>query len=363
MIKQFISKKVEPIKALLSDYLNCQLQETTAIPIDCQQFLKEFVVGGKMYRAGLVYLGYELFANETKLSVKQKQKNQTYLQNMAMTVELIHSALVLHDDVMDQDQLRRAKPTFHVEAANRIHSVRLSDSKRVGESLAICLGDQLFFWGGQLISQASVNYQNHKVSSRILDHYHQMLVKTVWGQMDDVYLAAYNGQVSLDQILILHSFKSGYYSVVNPLVMGAMVARASAKQIQLLIQVAVNLGIIFQIKDDQMNLFGDEKLIGKPVGSDIREDKKTIVRHLLFESANEAERAMLRGLFGKATLSQQEVKQVQEIAYHCQVPDQIDQMTNSLLADVKAPMSLLKKQVTQPKLLESFVELMIQRKK
>ncbi|OIP83524.1 hypothetical protein AUK04_03355 [Candidatus Roizmanbacteria bacterium CG2_30_33_16] len=102
-----------------------------------------------------------------------------------------------------------------------------------------------------------------------------------------------------------------------------MLQKASLKKLDILNSLGENLGLIFQIKDDEMGIFGDEKATGKPTGSDIRENKKTLLRLLLFESSNTLEKKVLIKIFGNNNISVKEINQVRNLIQKKGINEQI----------------------------------------
>jgi len=100
------------------------------------------------------------------------------------------------------------------------------------------------------------------------------------------------------QILRVYRYKTGRYTFSLPLVIGAMLAAAGPAYVEALDQAGENLGVLFQLKDDELGIFGDAAQSGKRADSDVRENKKTLLRHFLFAAADEALRTKLDGIFG-----------------------------------------------------------------
>lgn len=363
MIQKYFSKKSLLVKNQLQDFLDQQSQKTASLKLDCLPFIKKMIISGKLHRGSLVFLGYDLFADDVSSELSLDDSRLKLLKRLSMVVELTHSALLLHDDVMDQDQFRRGLPTFHLFAADELKKEGLEDSLKVGESLAICLGDLLIFWANRILADGLIDFENKEISKSISSFFHQKMDLTAWGQMDDVYLAKTASEITDKQVFHVYSLKSGHYSVVNPLLLGAIVAGADEEQLSLLANLAEKTGIIFQIKDDQLNLFGSTKKIGKSVGSDVRENKKTIFRSWLFKLTNVADHKKLEKLFGNRSLDGQGIKTVQKFLEKYQVITQVEKLIDKLEAEAKQALSKLHLSKNSKELLASFVQLMTQREK
>ena len=127
-------------------------------------------------------------------------------------------------------------------------------------------------------------------------------------QMGDVHNGGVAIDVGLPEIIQLYRFKTGRYTFSLPLMAGAICAGAAAANLPVLGELGELFGIIFQIKDDDLGLFGTTARTGKPVGSDIREDKKTLHRHYLFERGGQAELKDFRAIFGHRSATETEIQ-------------------------------------------------------
>jgi len=243
------------------------------------QLLLEYALSGKMIRGGLVYLGYELTGKETPAS----------LVYVASAIELLQSALLIHDDIMDQDELRRGKPTVHITFATKARTVQEKANLQLGTSLAICVGDIAFFLAGRLLGQADLPLAKLKELLALLN---KELVWVGLAQMEDVYLSlqAFGPGLSEADILNLYRYKTGRYSFSLPLSCGALLAGLASDEIGLLESLGEDLGLIFQLKDDELGLFSSEEDLGKPIGSDLRQGKKTLLLVKLWPTLSESER-------------------------------------------------------------------------
>jgi len=208
--------------------------------------------GGKRLRPGLVY------ATGDMLEISAE-----HLHAAAAAVELVHTYSLIHDDLpsMDNDDLRRGKPTCH---------------KAFSESTAILAGDALLTLAFEVLSDAELN--PIPAEQRILQV--QTLSKAsgavglVLGQAEDI--AAEESQIDLEPLSAIHHKKTGalFKACVN-LALYASENYADVHKQQQLSRYAENLGLLFQIQDDILDVSGDQEQIGKPVGSDQELGKST----------------------------------------------------------------------------------------
>jgi geranylgeranyl diphosphate synthase type I len=128
-------------------------------------------------------------------------------------------------------------------------------------------------------------------------------------QMEDSKSGEAHDLPSLDRVLSLYRYKTGRYTMVLPLQAGALAA-GRPDVLPHLETIGENLGILFQIQDDRLGLFGDERELGKPVGSDIREGKKTPYALFLMEALPPSEKSVFESILGKGTVSASEIEYV-----------------------------------------------------
>ena len=210
--------------------------------------MSELAAGGKRMRGLLTILGYELAGG----------KDEKEIVKAAVVMELFHLGLLIQDDVMDRDELRRGVKTIHVRYPD-LH---------LGEAVANCVGDLTFGWGMEIISK--LNIQSSKVVAA-MSVWGKYFARVGYGQILDVMKVA--DQTTLLNILAL---KSGEYSCVLPLLMGATLGGAQAELLTKLTGYGMELGWVFQLRDDWLADFGESQKTGKPVGNDRREGKKTL---------------------------------------------------------------------------------------
>jgi geranylgeranyl diphosphate synthase type I len=149
-------------------------------------------------------------------------------------------------------------------------------------------------------------------------------------QMQDVSWGASHSVVGVDDILLMYTHKTGRYSFSLPLVAGAMVADAPGELRGQLAAFGESIGTLFQIRDDELGLFGDEREIGKPVGSDIREGKKTLLFSSLMAAARPDEHRRLDGIFGNPRASPSDIAYVRALASSAEVRNRVGTITESL---------------------------------
>ncbi|AIF68828.1 serralysin [Palaeococcus pacificus DY20341] len=197
----------------------------------------------------------------------------------AVAVELLHNYSLVHDDIMDMDEKRRGKPTVH---------------KVWGVNMGILAGDLLFSKVFEAIAKIPVDA---KKVVRILDVMATTSNELCEGQAMDIDFETRN-DVTVEEYMTMISGKTGAL-IDGSATIGAIIGTDNEEYIQALSKYGRNVGIAFQIWDDVLDLIADEEKLGKPVGSDIRKGKRTIIVAHFLEHASEEDKAEFFKVFGK----------------------------------------------------------------
>lgn len=178
----------------------------------------------------------------------------------ACAIEYIHTYSLIHDDLpcMDNDDMRRGKPSCH---------------KMFGEATALLAGDALLTHAFEIAASSDLPGDRVNAAVSLLAQ-NAGVGGMIGGQVLDLMYEKY--QAELSEIITVHKLKTGAL-ISAACILGCIAAGASEKKISSASRFAYNLGIAFQIKDDLLDVFGDEKKLGKPIGSDAENDKKTYV--------------------------------------------------------------------------------------
>lgn len=261
MTTQAFEQRLADLKQVVEQELlaYCEALET-------EEKLKEamtysLMAGGKRIRPILLLLAIHALGKSEQLGL-----------SAATALEMIHTYSLIHDDLpaMDDDDLRRGKPTNHII---------------YGEAFAILAGDAL------LTNAFDVLARDEQLSPSIRVHCIQELAQAsgsvgmVSGQAAD--LLGEEKKLTIEQVVKIHERKTGAL-LKSAVRMGAIIAQATEHQQEQLTNYAYHLGLAFQIKDDLLDVIGDEAKIGKPVGSDEEKQKNTFVSLLGVDGAQSA---------------------------------------------------------------------------
>ncbi len=297
---------------------------------DVTRRLCQYASHGKMIRGGLAVLGNDLFEDPCDESIMP----------VAAALELLQSALLIHDDIMDRDDLRRGRATLHRTYAREAAERSLGDPEHVGVALAICAGDIAFFAAFEHIAAAVLPAERRLRVALLVA---RELQRTGAAQMQDVAWGAAPPERAAGEadIIDLYRYKTARYSFSLPLSAGALAAGRGETEISILDRLGEHLGIIFQIKDDDLGLFGDEAVTGKPVGSDVREGKKTIMYGRLARRLKGVERDRFFRMFGQTEVHADDLAFVRDAVVRTGVREEMNALADEYAARCKKEVALL----------------------
>ena len=263
---------------------------------------------GKYLRALLIALGY---------FIATKKDDNSYLP-LAAAYETFQTAILVHDDVIDNAEIRRGKKTIHKKYFEKFDKYDLKDEffedkkNNTGNSIGICVGDIGFYISNNMIVES---YMNHPNLGKVLKCYNDIVINTGKGELIDVVLPfneQYNSKNKCleKDILEIYNLKTSWYTIVGPCSLGMILGGNSERVIESVTKALSPLGIAFQIKDDILGIYGNAKNIGKSNTSDITEYKQTI---LYSYTVNNTEyKDELKKYYGK-NLTEKEFDKVREV--------------------------------------------------
>ena len=315
-----ILKHSSAVRAELASFIESKRRRTgeTAWLADFLDRLENYATGGKLLRGSLLCFSYASFANKLPGEAVIKA---------AAALEMTHSALLIHDDIMDGDDLRRGQPSLHSQYRTLARNNNLPNSHQLGLNLALGAGDAVIFMAVEMLSQA-LNETSAK--EKLLELYINQLILTCDGQMEDIYLGAQKDMPSKSEIYELMATKTAGYTIVLPIKMGAMLAGQAADDLDKLDAAGRAIGTIFQIRDDELGVMGDVHKTGKSVGSDIKQGKKTLLYYFLLEKSPPKQRAEIETIFGNPMLTAKDISYVQKLVEEAGVIDLLGQEVQGL---------------------------------
>ena len=261
--------------------------------------LRSNTAGGKRFRPQMVMTAYTALGGSDLRSAA----------HVGASFELLHTALIVHDDVVDRDFVRRGIPNVSGSYRDVAQTAGLSlpTAEHRGMSVAVIAGDLALTGSFRLMERASANPEVRDALVELLD---RAVFDSAAGELIDVDFSLYSGMPSIEEIVEMERLKTAVYSFEAPLQAGAMLAGATHDVIAALGEFGRNIGIAYQIVDDLLGVFGNEASTGKTTLGDLREGKRTA---LIAFASQTAEWSSISHLVGDSNLSDSEAATVREV--------------------------------------------------
>jgi geranylgeranyl pyrophosphate synthase len=254
---------------------------------------KQFHAGGKRLRPFLVILSYQAFGGEQEAAIL----------DVACAWELLHLSMLMHDDIIDRDYIRHGQDNVAGSYFKEYSNVRDSALRlHYANGAALLAGDLVLTSAYSFISNSSFTLAQRQAVTDVLQ---EAIFTVIGGELLDT--EANIVPEIIDQKLIAQT-KTASYSLIGPLISGALLAGVSKTALQQLRQLGNILGIGYQLVDDYIGIFGDEASIGKPLNSDLAEGKRSRVITMSLELMSDVDRSRARTL-----LQAVDIKHVSEL--------------------------------------------------
>jgi len=256
-----------------------------------------FLSGGKRIRPLLSIATFNAFS---------KEEDERIIFS-SVGVEFLHNASLVHDDIIDKDNFRRGNPAFHYRFQNYHENYKLKKMNKLdfGNSIGIIGGDSAFFLG----LEAYMNNDFEKeLNLNAIELYKNAFIEIANGVLIEIDMVNQKN-LSISDYIEMISLKTGAL-LEKSILIGANYAKVDEKYKSLLSTYGINLGIIFQIIDDILGTFGDEKVTGKPTDGDIREGKKTCLLIEANNSLNQEDANRLQQLIEKQDITEKDVEEI-----------------------------------------------------
>lgn len=228
--------------------------------------IRDFILrDGKRIRPILFLISYKGYT-------KRKKLPQRKLIRCALSMELLHDFLLIHDDVIDNSDTRRGKPTLH-----RVFNSEFSrpSGDKLGADLSIVAGDVIFALAMDALF--AIDEPSTRKEKALIKFTEAARDTGVGEFMDVVNNTKDIKKICKNDVFLTYTLKTSRYTFEAPLVIGSVLSGAGTREQQKLSRLGIALGQAFQIYDDLLDVFSTSKKIGKPVLSDLNESKKTLL--------------------------------------------------------------------------------------
>lgn len=264
------------------------------------QCLKDFILRkGKRIRPILFIISY--------LGFSKRIAPKLYLS--ALSTELLHDFMLVHDDIIDKSSQRRGKLSMH-----KMLDKHLSGYKKIkfnGADLGIVIGDVMYAIAIKAFLSVKENmYYKEKALKKFIE----AAIYTGSGEFIELLNGAQNiEKISKEKIYQIYDYKTAHYTFSTPLAIGAILAGVDDKEIDRLSKSGIYLGRAFQIKDDILGIFGDEKKIGKSILSDLQEAKKTLFIWYAYSHSKKTDKDLIRKVFAKQKVTYSDLVKIRKV--------------------------------------------------
>lgn len=273
--------------------------------------------GGKRLRPLLCLLAYEGYGG----------RGQATSLRAAASQELLHSFFLIHDDIIDRDYHRWGGHNILGVYFDRYSKTMMPrDALHAAETQALLAGDACAAIADQLLITSGFDAAQLLRAQQM----QQQTILTVIGGEVAESTYPYTGKLPTEkQILQLYCDKTASYSLGLPLRLGALLADASDKELEILGKFADHHGVAYQLQDDLLGMFGDERKTGKPAISDLREGRRTVLVIKTLEKATPAARKQLLSLLGNDAVDDTSLQQARAIITEAGARDYVDELAHT----------------------------------
>ncbi len=339
----FLKDTAQKINSELAIYLEKETADSKKVSSKLAPLVQLFAKhteGGKRLRGSLVKLGYQL--------VEPKENEEIY--KPALAYEIVQTAILAHDDIIDKSLLRRGKPTLYQELGG----------DHYGVSQTMILGDIGFFLSFELISQSNFSDQSKIKAIQI---FADTLLKTGAGEMLDIEIPHQMRETNEAEVIQMAHLKTAHYTIIGPLQLGAVLAGADQELLNRIEVFGENLGIAFQLQDDILGIYGTESQTGKSITSDIEEGKITLLWSEAVKRANSGQIKLLKELYGKAGLTTKQADQVSQVIIATGALDFTKAKALRYVTEAKKDIPELTNDQQLQKMLFELADFLVERKK
>ncbi len=324
--KTLMKKEIAKVNEALDEYLQMQLERArTLSPVHELYYsnLRDYLTrGGKRLRPVMVVSAFQSVREEIDIPL---------LYRASCSVEMLHNGSLLHDDLIDHDEIRRGGPTFHALYREWFKKHAVDDEKKAadfGMAMAVLGGDSLLNLGGRILSDSQLPADLGFPCITLYQQAYQELADGVLLEMNMINDPNADAETYLEMVRLKTAVL-----MEKSLLIGATLARATDSQKESLSKFGIRVGQAFQLQDDILGSFGDEEVTGKSTEGDIREGKKTMLVIEAYRLADDQQRNVLSSLLGKFDMTKEEVDRVRDVFRESGALESTHKMMDALLAE------------------------------
>ncbi|TFH06488.1 MAG: polyprenyl synthetase family protein [Candidatus Thorarchaeota archaeon] len=322
---EIVKNEIVAVNEALAGFLDTKIEKAKKLfPLHIEFYtnLKEYMMrGGKRFRPIAIVTACRAVGSEV---------DQKSLYLVSCSIEILHNASLLHDDLIDHDETRRGGPTFHALYREGYKTDVAQDPEKAshfGMTAEILGGDSLINTGGMAIIDANLDSD---IGIQCLYYYHigfEEIIEGVFLEMNMVNDPNTTPEMYLEMIRLKTAAL-----LEKSLLMGGAIARATDSQMKSLSDYGIKVGQAFQIQDDILGTFGDEEVTGKAADGDIKEGKKTMLLLEAQRLCTPEQKGILEKYLGNDNLTPAEVDKVREVFRESGALDSVRELMAKLLS-------------------------------
>lgn len=350
-----LAEELQSIAESTGEIIRTEALQPAFAPEQLRQAVLAYpLTGGKALRPALLTLSCQALGGPRDAALRA-----------GAAVELYHTYTLVHDDVIDRDPLRRGRPSVHalMEGIGQAQFRLTGEAEHYGLSMAILAGDCQQSWSISLLATLPELGVDPLIALRLIHRLqHVTGPAIVEGEARDIQLPFLPvGEVSDDAILhMMRTKTSALFAYCGWA--GGLLASGEETQVNALADFAERAGIAFQLQDDVLGLTGSEQKLGKPVGNDLREGKRTLIITRAWGRATGAERAQLAGVLGNQNANHEEIAASTDLLRRLGAIDEVQTLAFRYLEEGLAYLHVLPAN-PHAELLRELAETMVKREK
>lgn len=350
--KDFLVQYAKESEGILNEYFEKKINEAAEIgklPAELLQLFQALATRGKRVRGALTVLGYEAAGG----------KDHDAILEASLAIEVFHAGILIQDDIMDNDDMRREMPAMHKQYEAIGEKLGVTNAAKFGESLAICIGDASFYLSWDLLLNSKFEEKAKLKASQFVAEY---ITRLVHGQILDIANVELN-TTEEKNILNVIKHKTAEYTGVLPLLIGfALAGSHDEEKEEAFKKYGMALGNAFQIQDDILGIFGDEEL-GKPIGSDIREGKITCLTLHLAKHGTADQKKLLTSMLGSDHFTDDDFAKLKQAFKDAGSFDHAHELGEAYVQEGKAAIPKIAEDKDHQETLDSLITYIMERAK
>ena len=314
---------------------------------DLYSDLKEFCLRrGKRLRPLILLISY--------LGYNKRRKNLQDIIRIASVLEIMHSFLLIQDDIIDRSIVRRGKKAMHLVSLERYGE--LTTNTNIGKDVALILCDILFSNALEIISDVSIR---PKIKNEFMRLFAKTYELTAWGQiLDSINSMPIKIDVKSSDPMQISILKTAHYTILSPMLMGYRLSGGKGREVESGIKnLSIPLGLAFQIRDDILGVFGSREEMGKSSDSDIEEGKLTLLIQSTIDNLNKKDRNEFIRKFTLEKKTKGDIKSIKSMIEKSGALEISKGRLRELISDSREGLCKLKMKREEKKILSGLIDL------